>query len=370
MKKYVYLVVSALIFFSGCKEHYDLPSGVASQSLLVVEGMLNSGNEITNIRLSRSSSLNRSTDVQPELHAQLKVEGSDSSSVPLADNGDGFYAAQLSLNPSILYRLHIHTSNGTEYLSDFVPVKPTPDIDSLSWRQQDGNVIIFANTHDPQNNTWYYKWDYTETWEILSSYNSYYKYENNQVRRRIFPGEQALNCWKGNKSSNILLGSSIRLQSDVITEAPLLQIPNASEKIAVRYSILVRQYALTKEAYDFFQVMKRNTENLGTIFDPQPSETRGNIHNVNKPDERVIGWITASNVHEKRIFISNSQLKNWIFSMYCPFIQVQNNPDSIHKYFTADYSPIDSSDLGYSASSPHCVDCTTRGGLPNKPSFW
>lgn len=369
MKKFTYVIFSAVILTMGCKEQYDLPSNANSGSQLVVEGMIINGSAPTTIRLSRTSAVNRSPLTIPELHAQVKVEGSDSSSFTLSQNGLGIYSSQLTLNPDKLYRLKIQTLNGKEYLSDFVPVKKTPEIDSITWRQHDGNVRIFANSHDPQNNTWYYMWDFTETWEIHSAYNPYYKYENGQVRRRIFPAEFALICWKNSISSSILLGSSARLQSDQIIEAPLTEIINPSEKIGVRYSILVRQYAITKEAYDFFQVMKKNTESLGTIFDPQPSEVRGNIHSVNNPDERVIGWITANDIKEKRIFISNSQLNNWVFSMDCPFIYVANNPDSIHKYFPG-YLPIDSSDLGYSASYARCVDCTERDGVSLKPIFW
>jgi hypothetical protein len=51
-------------------------------------------------------------------------------------------------------------------LSEFAEVRITPQLDSVSWKQENNGVRIYASTHDPNNNTRYYKWDYEETWEI------------------------------------------------------------------------------------------------------------------------------------------------------------------------------------------------------------
>jgi hypothetical protein len=367
--KYISFFLAAVIFVSGCKERYDIPVKATSQALLVVEGLLNSGNGITKINLSRTATLNRSTINNPELQAQLSVEGNDNSSFPLLENGGGVYSAQLSLNNDKLYRLRIHTSNGKEYVSDFVPVKNTPDIDTVGWERSDKGVGIYLNTHDPQNNTRYYRWEYTETWEIHSTYFALYRYVNGQIVPLNLPAEDISVCWKTNHSSSIILGSSARLVSDDLRNIPMVLIPPHSDKLSVRYSILVKQYALTRAAYDYFQVMKTNTESLGTIFDPQPSDIRGNIRNVNDPQERVIGMITAGDVKEKRIFIRNTDVQGWDFSMYCPTFFVDDIPDSIKKYIPS-YYPYSYSGNGYWVSTPACVDCTIRGGITTKPSFW
>src|SRR5690606_35363898 len=110
----------------------------------------------------------------------------------------------------------------------------------------------------------------------VSYYFSEFIYENDLVRPRVFPNEDVSVCWKYANSSTILLGSSAKLQSAVISEKPLTTIPAGHEKLAKRYSILVKQYAIDKKAYEFYSLMKKNTESLGSIFDPQPSEIRGN----------------------------------------------------------------------------------------------
>ncbi|MEJ7664694.1 MAG: DUF4249 family protein [Hymenobacter sp.] len=63
--------------------------------------------------------------------------------------------------------------------------------------------------------------------------------------------------------------------------------PNAptppSSKLYYLYSILVRQYALTPEEFAYWDKLRKNTENLGTLFDPLPSQLSGNVHRLTMP---------------------------------------------------------------------------------------
>ena len=89
---------------------------------------------------------------------------------------DGIYTSpNLNLVLNQEYRLRITTSNGKEYLSDYVIAKKTPLIDSLGFRQEDKGVQVYVNAHDDSNNTRYYRWDFDETWEIKSYYYSLFK---------------------------------------------------------------------------------------------------------------------------------------------------------------------------------------------------
>jgi hypothetical protein len=368
------VLVLGLLVITGCKDPFQMDLRSTDQSLLVVEGFLNKGNTTT-FHLSRTMKLSDQVSLKPELQAMLSVEGKDNAMAYFVERGNGVYEADLAfLQVDKEYRLRIHTSDGKEYLSDYVVVKNNPPIDSISWRQEGNNdVRIYTSTHDPNNNTRYYRWEYDETWEIRSSFVSGWKRGSTSFVPRTFPRDDVSVCWKYDASTTILLGSSAQLTSDVIKESPLLLIPRISDKLEHRYSILVRQYTLSKEAYEYFQIMKKNTESLGSIFAPQPSEVRGNISSVSDPKEQVIGFVTASAVQEKRLFISRSDLAGRGYFPYCEYIYIANHPDSIKMYI--DYIPINAEYEGsgikrWSASSPACVDCTTRGGTTTKPSYW
>jgi hypothetical protein len=179
------------------------------------------------------------------------------------------------------------------------------------------------------------------------------------------------------ESSELQLGTTIRLSEDRVFEKLLFRIPAGDEKLGHRYSVLVRQFALTKEGYDFYQLMKKNTESLGTIFDPQPSEITGNIRSLSDPAEKVIGFIKQAPVQEARIFISKDEVPRWGFRLFCSEeIKVPNNRDSINKYFVREnYLPYSAERRGveiesYKGAQRQCVDCTVRNGSTVMPAFW
>jgi hypothetical protein len=385
MKKLIFFLL--ILCIAGCKEKYDLPFTPPVTGYLVIEGVINSGPDSTRIELSRTNKIN-SIQKQYEKGAIVQVEGNDNSTRTLFESGTGIYTGQLNLHNPIQYRMRIKTLAGKEYLSDFVDVKTTPAIDSISWERESSGVRLYFNTHDPQNNTRYYQWDYRETWEFHSAFKSVFKYTT-----RPGPGGQPLiaigyrdpinynydtsifKCWRSANSTNILLGSTAKLASGIIYKQPFLFIPSGDRRLSELYSIYVRQYALTKEGYEFLEKMKKNTEENGSIFDPQPSQLKGNIRCVTNPDEPVIGYISISTVTEKRIFISKSQVPLWNFRTDCLEVEVRNNPDSINLARASGLVPTNIletfglSILYYGASVSDCVDCTLSG-TNVKPPFW
>ncbi len=372
MRRYVYIVL--ILITASCREKYDPPIIESTTNYLVVEGFINSGEGPTTIQLSRTVKLSDNASINPESMARVNVEGDDNSEYSLTETGAGIYTSeQLNLNNNVKYRLRINTNNGKEYLSDFVAVKQTPPIDSISWEQVNGGLQIYANTHDPQNNTRYYKWDYDETWEIHSQYPTSLKYSNGTVD--YDPNPQNNICWKYAHSNNIILGSSAKLESDVIFKNPLLFVLAPDEKMSVRYSMLLKQYALDSAAYQFYSTMKKNNESLGSLFDAQPSQMKGNIHCTTDAKEPVIGYVAVSSLQQKRLFISSNELSGWYFQMNCTNVIIPNNADSLKFYYPTFYLPyapqyVGITLVGYYSSSPECVDCTLRGGVNVKPSYW
>jgi Domain of unknown function (DUF4249) len=382
MKKVRFILVGMVIITGyACRDIYK-PTIISSpESYLVVEAVLNAGPGPTAIKLSRTFKLDDTAKLQGEINANVVVEGKDNTTRQLDMTGEGIYSSpSLGMTLNGEYRLRITTANGKEYLSDYMVAKKTPPIDSLEFKQEEKGVQIYVNTHDDSNNTRYYRWDFDETWEIWSYYYSSYKYENEIVRPRVF-GEDVSTCWKYASSNTIVLGSSARLQSDYIFRAPVTFInydnKTGTEKLAVRYSILLRQYALDKRGYEFYEMMKKMTEGLGSIFDPQPSELKGNIKCTTDPQELVIGYVTASSIEEKRFFISSRQLNEWRFFQDCPSSDIPNHPDSIkvaygmgQSIYSAILNPFTGVVVRYIVSNKPCVECTDRGGFNVRPSYW
>jgi hypothetical protein len=296
----------------GCKKPYNPPAITGNGSYLVVEGVINSGTDSTFIKLSRTVNISSNVTTNPVLNAAVAVESDQNISFPLTETTNGNYiSAGLTLDNTRTYRLSIKTSNNEQYYSDFVPVNITPPIDSVGFdivTVPITGIQVYANTHDASNTAKYYRWDYDEAWEFYAKYYSGYISNGTAIVPRT--EDQAITfCYTNDVSSDIVLGSSAKLKQDVIYQTPIVFIASTSEKIEDEYSILLRQYSLTADAYNFWVNLKKNTEQLGSIFDAQPSQVPGNIHCITNLSEPVIGYVSVCTVATKRVFISNRQLR-------------------------------------------------------------
>ncbi len=372
------LFISVLLCSLSCKKPFEHDAISDSPTLLVVEGTINQGGP-TSILLSRTLKLSDKSVVQMEKGAKVQVEGTNNSILPLTESSTGVYTLpSTTFNPNLQYRLKIKTIAGKEYLSDLMSVRATPAIDSLNWRKERDGVRIYIDAHDSNNNTKYYQWDYVETWEQHSVEFSDYVYKDARVQSRDpIESFKIFTCWKNGASTNILINSTAKLSSDVVNDFQLALIPNRSEKLGFRYSILVKQFAIGKEAYEYLTLMKRNSEQQGSLFDNQPSDIVGNIKCISNPAERVIGFINISQIVEKRIFINNNQVPAWNFDLTCGAIVVKNQKDSLNAAFVTGMNLITTYNLSqtgtiesYNGNTAICLDCRTRGGSNVKPLFW
>lgn len=380
-KKISILVLPSIIILlmGGCKKSYNPPVIKAANNYLVIDGFINlNANEPTVITLSRSKSLVDTVISIAELNAQVNIEDNSGATYKLSDtSGHGTYvSAKLNLPQLNKYRVEITTADGHQYLSDFVTPKKCPEIDSLTW-QQDKDVAIFINTHDAANNTIYYKWDFIETWQLYAPEQTFWTLKNGLIVSAD-TSDQTDSCWSTAASNTIITGTSVALVKDVISHAPITVIPKDNEKIKVRYSIAVRQIPLTRDAYNYWGIIQKNSQQLGTLFDLQPSQLSGNIHSVNNPDEPVIGYITAASTQQKRLFIDHHQLTDWstvLDHQECNVQLIATNPFNamLYNYPDIAYAPwyfTGAAPPSLFISRKVCIDCREYGGVNKRPSFW
>lgn len=363
-----------LLLLVGCVEDYNPPVTAAQTALLVVDGFINSQG-VTTIKLSRTASL-AATDVPPpEAAATIFVEDEAGQQQPLLETNPGTYAsAPLTLDPTKRYRLHLRTAARQEYASDFQPVLTTPPIDNLYWTTNGDNANIYVDAHAPANAARFYRWDFVETWEFTSAFYSSIEYKNGRIVSRT---EDVYRCWGNNNSTLINTLSTTGLTENRVQRHSITALPSTSVKLRYKYSILVKQYAQSKEEYDYLTLLKKNTEDIGNIFGPLPTQLTGNIHSISNPNELAIGYVGVSSEVQKRIFISRSELpREWRPS--AGLVEQCGVPDTIgdtRNFAFGNPLPIrqlvDSEPRSgsYIAASAVCIDCRLSG-TNVRPSFW
>ncbi|UOQ79764.1 DUF4249 domain-containing protein [Hymenobacter taeanensis] len=354
----------------------------AVSSYLVVDGSINSSGTTT-ILLKRTTSIGQTGPAPVEGKAKVFIEQEGGQRYPLTESPAGTYtSAALSLAGSKPVRLRFTLANGREYASDFTLAKTTPAIDSITWRPGSDGLQIWVNAHDDTQQSRYYRWSYDETWEFTSAFRSTLEYRNGGLFDRK---EDIYNCWAREAPSAIIIGTSVKLAQDVISQQRLALLPRNTVKLRQKYSILVKQYSLTPDEYAYWETLRKNTENIGTLFDPLPSQLTGNVHNVTDASEDVIGYVGAQSVREKRLFITRDELpSDWprvTGYEYCKPDTIPQPKDpmppterEIFSFFSSGF-PVPIAQLppylggGYLYSTADCLDCRKRG-TNVRPSYW
>ncbi|QDA59533.1 DUF4249 domain-containing protein [Hymenobacter jejuensis] len=375
-----------LLALASCIDRFEPTVLNASVGYLVVDGSINL-NGVSTVRLSRTQNLSSKDAPPAETKASVFIEQEGGLRFPLLETAPGVYASQaLNLVPGKRYRLFFRTQKQQDFASDFVEAKTTPAIDSVTWQAGAQGLQFYVDAHDAANNTRYYRWDFEETWEFTSAYVSGVEYRNGQLTSRT--GEDIFHCWRTEKSTAIKLGSTAKLGQDVIAHQPLTLLPPTSEKLGQKYSLLVRQYALTAAEFAYWELLQKNTESLGTLFDPLPSQLVGNVHALSDASETVIGFVGVQSVTEKRIFVDYGQLpRTWVFQTgyeKCVPPDTIPGPHDLKKpplplviefFKSGVFLPIEEIQIGtdptkyYLYSSAECVDCRKRG-TNKRPAFW
>jgi Domain of unknown function (DUF4249) len=364
-----------LLLLTGCTKSFELPETQPDNTVLVVEGNIQTGGSGENtFTLGRVKALFAFDDI-PEENALVEIKQENGPRWKVPHQGKGVYKSQLQLPTDKPLALQITTADGKIYETPYQQAVITPEIDSITFKQeQTGDVKLFVHSHDDQNKTKNYKWTFTETWERRAWFQGLYEFKNGNIIPRA-PDDQIYTCWNTAEAPSFIIGNTNDLSADVISYQPLGTIIRPSEKLFIRYSILVKQIGLSQEAYNYWEILKKNTELTGTLFDPQPSRMPTNITCTNDKSKEAIGYISVGNVTEKRIFIMNSEVNLWPsrnesaacdafeFSKFQAERFLSQNPIYLPAYFIT-------AGGGFGVALRQCVDCRLTGGVNIKPDFW
>jgi hypothetical protein len=248
----------------------------------------------------------------------------ESRRIPFMHKKEGEY---VSIDPEFKaefgrnYSLRIAIGENT-YISDEVSIEKCAEIDSLNFihdvyfrpgEQEESMLLrLQITTHQDEEASRYYRYIKEETWLTIAHASSNRKYKPIfttidgaavDVDWEVTEYENIRYCWPSTTSRNISLATTEGLTANKLVNVNVSSINIYSDKLLYKFSALVKQLSLSKEAHHFLSMLKDFSEGDGLLFEVQPGFIEGNIYSMNDPDKNVIGIFHASAVKEKRIFI-------------------------------------------------------------------
>ena len=372
--KYISIYVLLLIIISGCREPF-YPEIGRYENILVIDGLITDQEGPYMVKLSRSYAFDVSFP-EPEEGAVVMILDENDGIFEFTEEQAGIYMSTSLLRGQVgsSYKLIVNTNDQEMYESEWVLLRNVPDIDSITYSLEERptsdpnqtlhGMNIMVNTHDDTGQTRYYRWEWAETWEILTPITS-----------SFYPDE--VRCWQTAGSSVISIGTSEHLTHDVIQNYPLQFVSTETNKLRIKYSILINQYSLSREAYSYWKNLQDITQNTGTLFDPTPAMVTGNISNTSNPDVPVLGIFQASALKKERIFIDRDDIPKSldIPSGYASCIFYDLTDSGEIDYYSSRGFPLveiyrlDGVEHSIFSNSEMCFRCTFSGSN-EKPEYW
>ncbi len=365
-----------IILLVSCVEPYEPPYGERDTDFLVVDGFLDSGSKMAEVKLSIAMPLDTSTTYNPVRQAIVQVEHEDGTVIALPETAAGTYSAfSTRIETGKKYTLRVLTGS-KEYISDELELKASPSLDSVSWRADAKGITVYVDSHDVAGGARYYQWIYTETWEYNASKYSTFLFvkETGKVINRT-ANDMTFICYRSEQSTKVLVTTTSTNTLDVVNDFPLTFVPVGSTKISRLYSIEVQQRALDEQAYTYWLNLQKTTENLGGLFDPLPSEVTGNMHNVSDATERVLGYFSGGEIQKKRIFIDRDELPPSLITSPPGCVEETILVEKLFNYIGSELFLTESigqpEPTAYIAVPRGCADCRVAGGgVLERPGFW
>jgi hypothetical protein len=351
------ILISFLLLINSCITQF-VPKTNEDKKILVVEGLITDQQDTNTIKLSLSLPLGKRNISNPVKGCIVTISDDLGNTFSLTETAAGTYITDPANFKGVIgrfYTLHINTNsanNNLNYESFPIEMKPVPPIDSVYYEKvtiQEMNEFgggkegcqIYLNTHDPTNQTKFYRWEYSETWEFHLPET----YKPTNIR-----------CWVSSNSNEINIKNTSVLEESRIDRYPLNFISNLTDRLRIKYSILVNQYSLNENEYFYWEKLQNISEQVGGLYDMIPSGITSNVYCLNDPNEKVLGYFSVSARSSKRIFI-----KDHFAGVVTPYTD-----DACIIYTTI---IIGNSSIKNSTFVKGCIDCTVRG-TKTKPEFW
>lgn len=367
MKIFKIILFLIITLLTSCIVQF-IPETEEDKELLVVEGLITDKPGINTIKLSKSLPLGGKSLAKPLKGCLVTILDDAGHLYSLKETLSGTYVTDPALfkgTVGVTYKLRVDTRSAFNNLVfESVPLrmKPVPAIDSLYYEKvlieeekygsvQKEGCQIYLNTSDPANECRFYRWEYSETWQFRLPYNV-----TNQV------------CYITNNSGIINVRNTSILAEDRVTRYPLNFVSNSTDRLKIKYSLLVNQYSLNEDEYEYWEKLQTISENIGGLYDVTPSAIQSNITCLNNPAEKVLGYFSVSAVKSKRIFIK--EYFSGIINLYmsCASDTLKGRGTIPGMWLIEDHTDEDPPWKVFTGVRG-CADCTTRG-TTTRPSFW
>jgi len=346
MKRFLIILV-LISSLTGCVETFEVPTVVDEEKLsstLIVEATITNELKKHRVYLSRPSDFaivneedsifDPNAALRPipptvvyENNAEIFVRDNNGNEYRFNQSEPGTYTSEnpFAAQQGVGYELNITTSDGTHYVSTSEGFQNVSEINEV-YANRDFNeqgvegVYIYVDAGSVDSESSYFRYTYEETYKIiapewkkedfvLSNYDPCALPEPT-YDLEIIDRENELGkvCYGRDISSDIIQTSTLGFQENLIQGFPVRFLDRNNYIISHRYSILVKQYVQSLDAYNFYNTLNGFSSSDNIFSSLQPGVLEGNLSAIEDDSKIVLGYFEVAPVSEKRLFFNYEDL--------------------------------------------------------------
>ncbi len=393
------ILMAPIMVLIACIDTFE-PATATFEDTLIVEGRITNELKPQVVFLSRSF---RFEDEGPnqETGATVRVVDDSGEIINFIEESQGKYISEIpfSARSGTAYHLEVISKTGEHFQSTPAILPPVVPITRIYHEAGfDSNnspgIGVYVDSSNPSGGANFYRYEFEETYRIEAPkwspleaivISDVWEFEVDTAPRQ----QEERVCYKTNRSTAIMQATTNTSTEDKIQKFPVRFIAKDDYMTTHRYSILVKQYVQTREAYRYFEKLNEFSQSENLFSDVQPGFLDGNIRSIDDQDKNVVGFFEVTSVNSKRIYFKyhdafpGERLPKFVTNCteVAPPLASGHAPESVT-------SPlIDNIQLGllrffdinnritldfrgpFIMVPPACGDCTVLGSNV-KPDFW
>jgi len=333
------LLLASGIFLHSCIDALEF-NPTEGEKLLVVDGKLTTDGGDQVLRLSESFLVGRSDNFPPVTGALVSLSDDLGNTVTYSETAPGTYRLSGGAMQGVsgrTYTLRIETGGKTyESKPETMPQNIEANNSFFAIANQKF-VYVYSSVNIPADLTQgpFLKWRIDNVYQINEVYCG--------------PFDPTNICYVSQTFNNQLLpllDGSLLARGE--TAQPFIAVKEADKTFGEVVYFNLYQETLTPDAFKYWNKVSLLLSQSGSFFDAPPGAIRGNITNINNPEELVLGYFYAAPEDTTHVKVLASDFLPYQINPYCG---------------AAGFPPF--------PLPPECCTCTR---LPNstlvKPDYW
>lgn len=312
------------MFFESCVEPFEADTETF-ENALVIAAFLSDEEKKHEVLLSRARPFEQDSS-SVERNANVVVSDDTGIVYNFEEIEPGMYVSQVAFaaKSNRSYQLVIDTQDGRSYVSETVNMPEKVGVGDLYAERgmndfgEEGVKILLDNDSSGDEPK-YFKYEYEETYKIIApnwdpfefeiidyvACDSNYNFYEVGIKQRL---EEQRICYGSANSSELVQTTTANLKANEVENLNIRFIGRDNYIMSHRYSILVKQFAQTQEAYFYYEQLGNFSTSKNIFSQIQPGFLFGNIKSETDEEEKVLGYFEVASVNEKRVYFNYTDL--------------------------------------------------------------